>query len=75
MLRARLSNGAFVLGLDDENIKRLTAGHPIIVCLAQLGGTDDVIIMHGASLEAIKAELEAVTGKPLPPQSKPVRHS
>jgi len=66
MLRGRLSNGAFILGLDAENVRRLTTGHPILVSLAELGGTDDVIIMYGNTLNDIERDIEATTGQPLP---------
>lgn len=66
MIRARLSNGAFILGLDAENIKRLTAGRPILVSLAELGGSDDVYIMYGNTLDDIANELREASGEPLP---------
>jgi hypothetical protein len=66
MLRARLSNGVFVLGLDAENIRRLQAGQPILVSLAEMGGDDDVLIMAGETLNDIAADLEKVTGQKLP---------
>lgn len=67
MLRARLSNGAFVLGIDAENVRRLKKGQPIRVNLAELGGTDQVFIMYGETFEDIQRELEAASGSPLPP--------
>jgi len=66
MLRARLSSGMFILGLDAENIRRLTNGQPIVVSLAELGGSDDVAIMYGETLDDIKRDLEAAQGSPLP---------
>lgn len=66
MLRARLNNGVFIFGIDAENVKRLKAGNPIIVSLAELGGTDDVVIMYGETLEDIQRELEEAQGAPLP---------
>jgi hypothetical protein len=66
MLRARLNNGVFILGLDAENIRRLKDGKPILVSLAELGGTDDVLIMAGETLNDIAADLEKVTGQKLP---------
>lgn len=66
MLKARMSDGTFILGIDAENVKRLKKGQPIIVCLAELGGTDDVLIMYGDTLQAIQDELERVSGRPLP---------
>lgn len=70
MLRARLGNGLFILGLESENIRRLKAGEPIVVSLAQIGGTDDVMIMYGDTLQDIIDELERASGQPMPP-SKP----
>lgn len=66
MLRARLTNGVFILGLDAENIRQLKEGQSILVSLAEMGGTDDVAIIFGETLEDIKAELEANQGEPLP---------
>lgn len=67
MLRARTTNGVFILGLDAENIRRLQAGQPIMISLAEMGGTDDVVIMASNTLEDIKHELEqAQGGRPLP---------
>lgn len=66
MLRARTSNGVFILGLDAENIRRLKAGKPILVSLAEMGGSDDVMIMAGETLEDIKNELENASGSKLP---------
>lgn len=67
MLRARLSNGVFVLGIDAENVKRLKEGKAIMVSLGQLGGTDDVVIMYGETVDAIAQELQRASGEPLPP--------
>jgi hypothetical protein len=66
MIRARLTNGAFILGLTRENIERLQLGKPIIVSLAQLGGTDDVCIMFGETQQDIMRELERANGGELP---------
>lgn len=73
MLKARLNSGMFVLGLDAENIRRLTSGQPIIVCLAEVGGTDDVLIMAGDTLANIQRELEENVG-PLPKPFDAMRH-
>lgn len=66
MLRARLTNGMFILGIDAENVKRLKDGKPIMVSLAELGGSDDVCIMYGDTLQAIADDLERASGEPLP---------
>lgn len=67
MLRARTTDGTFILGLDAENVRRLQAGKPILVSLGQIGGTDDVLIVYGETIEAIAAELERASGARLPP--------
>jgi hypothetical protein len=71
MLRARASDGTFIFGLDAENVKRLKEGKPIVICLAELGGTDDVVIMYGETIDDIKRELERASGAPLP-EAKPM---
>lgn len=65
MIRARLSNGDFLFGLDAENVRRLTEGQPIVVDLHPLGGEHRVCIMYGRTLDDIRRELEAATGQPL----------
>ncbi len=75
MIRARLSSGAFVLGLDAENLRRLQGGEPIKINLAQLGGTDLIYLMYGDTLADIQAELEKAQGSPLPdPTPLPPEH-
>ena len=66
MLRAKTSNGIYILGFDAENIKRLKDGKPILVSLAEMGGQDDVMIMFGETLQDIQNELEQITGECLP---------
>jgi hypothetical protein len=60
---ARLSNGAFLLGVDAKNIELLKAGKPIVKRLEEFGGKDIVYIMYGDDLDNIKAQIEAVFGK------------
>ena len=66
MLKGRMSNGTFLLGLDAENIKRLQDGKPIVLSLAEIGGADDIMIMYGATVDDMKRELEQAIGQPLP---------
>jgi hypothetical protein len=66
MLKAKTNNGIFILGLEAENIKRLKQGKPILVSLAELGGTDDVMIMYGETVQDIAKELEDASGSKLP---------
>ena len=73
MLKAKTNTGLFILGLDAENVRRLTSGQPILVSLAEIGGTDDVLIMAGKTLAEIQQELERVVG-PLPAPSGQIVH-
>lgn len=54
------------LGLDAENIRRLTNGQPIHIELEQLGGTDKILIMAGETLADVAKEIEEATGITLP---------
>ena len=65
MIIARTSNGIMILGIDAENVKRLKEGKPILKSLAQFGGTDDVLIVYGETLDGVQRELEKALG-PLP---------
>jgi hypothetical protein len=67
MIRARLTNGDFIFGVDAENIRRLTMGQPIIMNLRLMGGTDKLLLVYGETLDDIKRDLERVTAAPLPP--------
>jgi hypothetical protein len=66
MIRARMSNGAFILGLDSVNVERLKHGEPIVVDLSEMGGTDTVMIMFGATTQAILENLKHANGGTLP---------
>ncbi len=65
MLIARATNGMMILGIDAENVRRLKAGQPILKALTQFGGTDDVLIVYGETIDDIKRQLEKAMG-PLP---------
>jgi len=67
MIRARLSNGDFLFGLDAENLRRLKKGEPIVVDLGELGGAGRVLITYGDTLSEIVDEIESITGQKLPP--------
>jgi hypothetical protein len=72
MIRARLSNGAFLMGLDAENVRRLQDGQPIEIDLTLLGGTDKVLLVYGETMQAILDELQDASGRKLPtPQPMP----
>lgn len=63
MIRARFKRDGrdvLLLGLDDENVRRLTAGQPIFVDgTKNLLAPVDVLIMHGRTLDDVLAELRA----------------
>jgi hypothetical protein len=61
MLKARVGN-LYILGIDEGNVERLKKGHPIVLSLAEIGGTDDVMIMYGDILEDVEDELEEFFG-------------
>lgn len=65
MLIAHRTDGLMILGIDAENVRRLKAGQPILKALSQFGGTDDVLILYGETIEDVKAQLETAMG-PLP---------
>jgi predicted SpoU family rRNA methylase len=67
MIRARLSNGSFIFGIDAENVRRLKEGKPIYVDLRPMGGSDVFMLMYGDTLEDIEKELAEASGRPLPP--------
>ena len=66
MLRAKLSDGTILLGLDANTVKRLQSGAPVQVSLASLGLTGNVALMYVETLGAIAAQLEATMGEKLP---------
>jgi len=67
MIRATLTDGRYLLGLDAENVRRLRDGKPIAIDLSHMGGHDALIIMYGDTQSDILKQLEGATGGPLPP--------
>ena len=61
MVKAKLSNGAILLGLSAENIKRLIKGMPIKFDGRPVGFPGDVIIMNGDTEDAIAKVIMAAT--------------
>lgn len=66
MIRAALTDGRFLFGIDAENVRRLKSGLPIILDLGPLGGKDTVLLMYGETMADILAEMRAANGGPLP---------
>lgn len=65
-IRARLTNGTFLIGIDAENVRRLCAGEPMHFDLRKTGGTDVVVIQFGITLEEVMRSWEIQNGGPLP---------
>jgi hypothetical protein len=60
---ARENGQRFVLlGLSDDNVKRLREGKPIHVFGAELGADHDIIIAWGPTEDAIAADLSKLFG-------------
>lgn len=71
MLKARMTSGAYLLGIDAENVKRLQDRKPIVLNLSELGGEDnDVIIMYGDDIPDLIKQIEDATGVKMPPPTK-----
>lgn len=66
MIRATLSDGRFLFGIDAENVRRLKGGMPLVFDLTLQGGTDRVMVMYGETMADILRELERNNGGPLP---------
>ena len=59
MLKAKITDGPYIFGLDAENIKRLTSGQPILIKMEEIGGVGEIMIIYGETLSDIKNELES----------------
>jgi hypothetical protein len=71
MIIARLTNGAFIVGIDDVNVRHMDAGRPMVIDLAKHGGHDRVYLLHGKTLEDVRKLLidtfgELPIAQPLP---------
>jgi hypothetical protein len=66
MLKAKIKGGPIILGIDEGNVERLKKGHPILVNLAELGGTGEMLLFYGETLEAIRDTLQNVFDCKLP---------
>lgn len=67
MIRASLTDGRFLFGIDAENVRRLKDGKPLVFDLTLIGGTDTVLVIYGETMADIMRELEGATGGALPP--------
>jgi len=58
MIKAKLGNGGILLGLSNENIKRLKRGMPIKINLSELGlEPRELYIVHGKTEKDIMKDL------------------
>ena len=75
MLKAKLSNGALVLGIEARNIDHFKAGHPLHLYGAEIGGFDGVTelyIVYGETLRDVYEQIDrALGGGQLPPFVEP----
>jgi hypothetical protein len=62
MIIARLTNGAFIVGIDDANLNHMDAGRPMVIDLAKHGGADRVYLLHGKTLEEVRKVLQDTFG-------------
>ena len=80
MIRAKLSNGALVIGIEARNVEHFKAGRPLHLHGAEIGGFDGVTqlyIVYGETLKDVYDEINNASGGQLPPfeEPQPVRRS
>jgi len=68
MIRARATNGWFVLGFTAKDLAAMKDG-PLKVELAPHGGKDTVILVYGQDNEEIYETLRQISGGPLPKET------
>lgn len=66
MIKAKLGD-TLILGLEEENIKRLKENKPIVFDMAIFGMEGKMVLMYGETQEVIKTELQVLTGVSLQP--------
>lgn len=72
MVVARMSDGSFIIGVEDRNISMLTSDHPMLVDLRPHGADVKLVFMHKKTLDEVIAELKTLNKGTLPaPQPLP----
>lgn len=61
MIKAKIGD-LVLLGLEEENIKRLKDDQPIVLDLAVFGLEGKLVLMYGETQAAVVEKLEAFTG-------------
>lgn len=69
MIKAKLGD-TLILGLEEENIKRLKENKPIVFDMAIFGMPGKMVLMYGETQDAIKNELQVLTGVSLQPPTE-----
>lgn len=67
MVVARMSDGSFIIGVDDNNIGMLTTEHPMLVDLRPHGADVKLVLMHKKTLNDVVEELKKLNKGSLPP--------
>jgi len=62
MIRARMSDGRFLFGIDAVNIFKLMDGQPIKVDLKEMGGSDSFVIVFGPTYADIIEDIAKAVG-------------
>lgn len=57
MIRAKTTDNKIILGIDKENVKRLTSGKPILVKAESIDIEYDIIIAYGDTLQQLAKDL------------------
>jgi hypothetical protein len=76
LIKAKLSDGSLVLGIESRNVDKLKDGQPIHVHGTEIGGFDgatQIYIMYGETLRDVYDELNEASGGQLPPFEEPQR--
>lgn len=69
MIKAKLGD-TLILGLEEENIKRLKENKPIVFDMAIFGMEGSMVLLYGETQDAIKNELQVLTGISLQPTTE-----
>lgn len=71
MLVARLSNGTFIVGIEERNVELLKQKKPFVLDLRLHGGHDFVALVYGKTLDEVMADIrshvDVPPAKPMPP--------
>lgn len=70
MIVAHLSDGTFLVGIEEKNVQMLKAGKPMRIRMSALvPGAKDIVIAYGATLQDVENDLRRHLGE-LPPANE-----